>query len=154
MGKTTLLRKIAEQLLERKDIHAVYMPQNYEEILELSMTPAEYLSENGDREEQTWIRTCLGALKYTPEEMNHEISELSGGQKAKILLLKMSLSVADVLILDEPTRNFSPLSNPVIREILAEYQGAVISISHDRKYIREVCETVYQMSENGLVRVR
>lgn len=76
------------------------------------------------------------------------------GQKAKILLLKMSLSGADVLILDEPARNFSPLSNPVIREILAEYQGAVISISHDRKYIREVCETVYQMSENGLVRVR
>ena len=118
------------------------------------MTPTEYLSENGDREEQTWIRTCLGALKYTAEEMDHAISELSGGQKAKILLLKMSLSGADVLILDEPTRNFSPLSNPVIREILAEYQGAVISISHDRKYICEVCETVYQMSENGLVRVR
>ena len=88
------------------------------------------------------------------EEMDHAISELSGGQKAKILLLKMSLSGADVLILDEPTRNFSPLSNPVIREILAEYQGAVISISHDRKYIREVCGTVYHMSENGLVRVR
>lgn len=88
------------------------------------------------------------------EEMDHAISELSGGQKAKILLLKMSLSGADVLILDEPTRNFSPLSNPVIREILAEYQGAVISISHDRKYIHEVCGTVYHMSENGLVRVR
>ncbi len=55
------------------------------------------------------------------EEMDHAISELSGGQKAKILLLKMSLSGADVLILDEPTRNFSPLSNPVIREILAKY---------------------------------
>lgn len=153
-GKTTFLRKIAEQLMDRKDIHAVYMPQNYEEMLELSITPAEYLSENGDKEEQTWIRTCLGALKYTAEEMDHAISELSGGQKAKILLLKMSLSGADVLILDEPTRNFSPLSNPVIREILAEYQGAVISISHDRKYIREVCETVYQMTENGLVRIR
>lgn len=154
VGKTTFLRKIAEQLMDRKDIHAVYMPQNYEEMLALSMTPAEYLSENGDKEEQTWIRTCLGALKYTAEEMDHAISELSGGQKAKILLLKMSLSGADVLILDEPTRNFSPLSNPVIREILAEYQGAVISISHDRKYIREVCETVYQMTENGLVRIR
>lgn len=154
VGKTTFLRKIAEQLMDRKDIHAVYMPQNYEEMLELSITPAEYLSENGDKEEQTWIRTCLGALKYTAEEMDHAISELSGGQKAKILLLKMSLSGADVLILDEPTRNFSPLSNPVIREILAEYQGAVISISHDRKYIREVCETVYQMTENGLVRIR
>lgn len=149
-GKTTLLRKIAENLLKRRDIHAVYMPQNYEDMLELSMTPVEYLSDTGDKEEQTRIRTCLGALKYTAEEMDHGISELSGGQKAKVLLLKMSLSEADVLILDEPTRNFSPLSNPVIREILAEYKGAVISISHDRKYIQEVCETVYQLTETGL----
>ena len=47
--------------------------------------------------------------------MEHSIRALSGGQKAKVFLLKMSLSGADVLILDEPTRNFSPLSNPVIR---------------------------------------
>lgn len=82
--------------------------------------------------------------------MDHAISELSGGQKAKILLLKMSLSGANVLILDEPTRNFSPLSNPVIREILSEYQGAIISISHDRKYIRQVCDIVYELTEEGL----
>lgn len=152
-GKTTLLRKIAEELLERKDIHAVYMPQNYEELLELSMTPVEYLSRVGDKEEQTRIRTYLGALKYRADEMDHEISGLSGGQKAKLLLLKMSLSGADVLILDEPTRNFSPLSNPVIRGILADYKGAVISISHDRKYIREVCKTVYRLTEQGLERL-
>ena len=149
-GKTTLLRKIAALLLDRKDIKAVYMPQNYEELLELSMSPVEYLAETGDKEEETRIRTYLGSLKYTPEEMDHAISELSGGQKAKILLLKMSLSGANVLILDEPTRNFSPLSNPVIREILSEYQGAIISISHDRKYIRQVCDIVYELTEEGL----
>ena len=149
-GKTTLLRKIAALLLDRKDIKAVYMPQNYEELLELSMSPVEYLAETGDKEEETRIRTYLGALKYTPEEMDHAISELSGGQKAKVLLLKMSLSGANVLILDEPTRNFSPLSNPVIREILSEYQGAIISISHDRKYIRQVCDIVYELTEEGL----
>lgn len=126
------------------------MPQNYEELLELSMSPVEYLAETGDKEEETRIRTYLGSLKYTPEEMDHAISELSGGQKAKILLLKMSLSGANVLILDEPTRNFSPLSNPVIREILSEYQGAIISISHDRKYIRQVCDIVYELTEEGL----
>lgn len=126
------------------------MPQNYEELLELSMSPVEYLAETGDKEEETRIRTYLGALKYTPEEMDHAISELSGGQKAKVLLLKMSLSGANVLILDEPTRNFSPLSNPVIREILSEYQGAIISISHDRKYIRQVCDIVYELTEEGL----
>lgn len=62
---------------------------------------------------RTDIRACY-MPKYTIDEMNHPMSELSGGQKAKVLLLKMSLSGADVLILDEPTRNFSPLSGPVI----------------------------------------
>lgn len=78
---------------------------------------------------------------------------LSGGQKAKIFLLKMNLSGANVLILDEPTRNFSPLSNPVIRQVLRDFGGAIISISHDRKYIGEVCETIYQLTEDGLRRV-
>ena len=148
--KPHFCESIAALLLDRKDIKAVYMPQNYEELLELSMSPVEYLAETGDKEEETRIRTYLGSLKYTPEEMDHAISELSGGQKAKILLLKMSLSGANVLILDEPTRNFSPLSNPVIREILSEYQGAIISISHDRKYIRQVCDIVYELTEEGL----
>ena len=82
--------------------------------------------------------------------MEHPIRELSGGQKAKILLLKMSLSGANVLILDEPTRNFSPLSSPVIRGILSEFPGAIISISHDRKYIDEVCDKVYELTSEGL----
>lgn len=149
-GKTTLLRKIAGELLERKDIHAEYMPQNYEDILDLSMTPVDYLDTSGDKEERTRIRTYLGALKYTADEMEHPIAELSGGQKAKVLLLKMSLSGANVLILDEPTRNFSPLSGPVIRRILAEFPGAIISISHDRKYMNEVCEKIYRLTEQGL----
>jgi ATPase subunit of ABC transporter with duplicated ATPase domains len=82
--------------------------------------------------------------------MDHPISELSGGQKAKVLLLKISLSKTNVLILDEPTRNFSPLSGPVIRKILAEFPGAIISISHDRKYMDEVCDVVYRLTESGL----
>ena len=83
--------------------------------------------------------------------MDHPISELSGGQKAKVLLLKISLSKTNVLILDEPTRNFSPLSGPVIRKILSEFPGAIISISHDRKYMDEVCDVVYRLTESGLV---
>ena len=62
----------------------------------------------------------------------------------------MSLSGANVLILDEPTRNFSPLSSPVIRGILSEFPGAIISISHDRKYIDEVCDKVYELTSEGL----
>lgn len=149
-GKTTLLRRIKDQLLVRQDIHAAYMPQNYEELLDMEQTPVEFLSVTGDKEEITRIRTYLGSMKYTADEMSHGIRELSGGQRAKILLLKLSMSGADVLILDEPTRNFSPLSGPVIRQVLASYGGAILSISHDRKYIAEVCDQVYRLTPGGL----
>lgn len=149
-GKTTLLKQMAEELLRREDIHAEYMPQNYEDMLSLEMTPVDYLDTSGDKEERTRIRTYLGSLKYTADEMDHPIAQLSGGQKAKVLLLKMSLSGANVLLLDEPTRNFSPLSGPVIRRMLADFPGAIISISHDRKYIDEVCGKVYRLTEGGL----
>ena len=57
------------------------------------------------------------------------------------------MSDANVLILDEPTRNFSPLSGPVIRKMLREFPGAIISISHDRKFIDEVCDKVYILED-------
>lgn len=149
-GKTTLLKKIAQQLSVREDLHATCMPQNYQEELPLELTPVEYLENSGKKEEITKVRTYLGAMKYTSQEMMHPIAELSGGQKAKLLLLKMSLEGADVLILDEPTRNFSPLSNPVIRKVLRGYGGAIISVSHDRKYIEEVCTSCYELTVKGL----
>ncbi len=149
-GKTTLLSQIAKELLEREDIRAEYMPQDYEKLLDMDETPVDYLDSSGDKAERTRIRTYLGSLKYTADEMEHPIRELSGGQKAKVLLLKLSMSGANVLILDEPTRNFSPLSGPVIRRMLKEFPGAVISVSHDRKYLSEVCDKVYRLSSEGL----
>ena len=150
VGKTTLLKQMAEELLQRRDIRVQYMPQNYEDLLDFNQTPVEFLDNTGDKEVRTRIRTYLGSLKYTADEMDHPIGELSGGQKAKVLLLKMSLSDANVLILDEPTRNFSPLSGPVIRQMICQFPGAVISISHDRKYIKECCTKVYELTANGL----
>ncbi len=149
-GKTTLLSKLAEELLTRKDLRAQYMPQNYEELLDLAMTPVDYLDTTGDKEERTRIRTYLGSLKYAADEMDHPIRELSGGQKAKVLLLKLSMSGANVLLLDEPTRNFSPLSGPVIRRMLREFPGAIISVSHDRKYLSEVCDRILRLTPDGL----
>ena len=166
-GKTTLLKEIAKELMtdqmpgssgpepalsfqKQSSLRVEYMPQNYEDMLDMEKSPVEYLRNTGDKEELTRIRTYLGALKYTADEMDHPIRELSGGQRAKTLLLKMSMSGANVLILDEPTRNFSPLSGPVIRRMLAGFPGAIISVSHDRKYIAEVCDTVYRFSDTGM----
>ena len=151
-GKSTLMKLIAAEMLPRTDLKVCYMPQDYEDQLDLSQSPLEWLSITGDKEETTQIRTYLGSMRYTPDEMFHPMSELSGGQKAKILFLKMILSGANVLLLDEPTRNFSPLSNPVIRRVLKNFGGSIISISHDRKYIDEVMDTVYELTPEGLVK--
>ena len=153
-GKTTLIKEIAKSLLERTDIKAVYMPQNYEDGFDLSKDPTELLAKGGTKEERTKIKTYLGSIKFTSEEMEHPAKELSGGQKAKLFFAKIALGDYNVLILDEPTRNLSPLSNPEVRDVLKNFGGAIISVSHDRKYISEVCEKVYRLTEKGLERVK
>lgn len=152
-GKTTLLRKIADALLPRTDLKAAYMPQDYGETVDQTRTPVEFLMKSGEKSELTRVKTYLGSMKYTPEECGHSIAELSGGQKAKLFFLKMILEENNVLVLDEPTRNFSPLSNPVIRRVLREFSGTIISVSHDRKYIGEVCETTYRLEPDGLRKI-
>ncbi len=150
-GKTTLLRQIAHKLLSRHDLQAGYMPQDYEESLPLEETPVAYLAPSGSREEETRARTFLGSIRFAQEEMFHPIRDLSGGQKAKLLLTKFMLDKTDVLILDEPTRNFSPLSGPQVRRVLSSFPGVIISVSHDRKYLSEVCDKLYTLTENGLL---
>lgn len=152
-GKTTLLRRIASELLARRDIRAAYMPQELGERLDTDESPVELLNASGSRAEEERIRAMLGSLRYTSKEMEQPCRALSGGQRAKLLLASMALEGAEVLILDEPTRNLSPLSGPVIRELLRSFRGAVISVSHDRKFIGEVCTAVYELGPDGLCRI-
>ncbi len=149
-GKTTLLRIIARELLQRRDIRAAYMPQDYADTLPLDATALDYLAPSGHKDDITRASTFLGSIRFAREEMFHPIRELSGGQKAKLFLTQMMLESSDVLILDEPTRNFSPLSGPQVRRVLSEYGGSIISVSHDRKFLLEVCDKVYTLTGNGL----
>jgi len=150
-GKSTLLREIWAALSQRKNITAAYMPQDYAEVLDYNQPVIEFLASDARKDTITKVRTYLGSMKFTAEEMLGKAGKLSGGQKAKILFLDMVLKKANVLVLDEPTRNFSPLSAPEIRRTLAAFGGAIISVSHDRKYLDEVCERVYEFSGNGLM---
>ena len=118
--------------------------------MDYDLTPVEYLCESDSLKLKAKVQSYLGALRFTAEEMQHSIRELSEGQKCKILIIRMILDKANVLILDEPTRNLSPLSNPIFRTILNEYNGCIISVSHDRKYIDEVIDRVYELDHYGL----
>ena len=154
MGKTTLLRLFRDALREREDVSVFYMPQDLGELLDGETDPVAFLAPSGEKEEVTLARTFLGSMKYTADEMAHPARELSGGQRAKLVMLKMSFSGAGVLLLDEPTRNFSPLSGPEIRRLIRSFPGAVIAVSHDRRFIREVFDRVLELTEEGLVPAR
>lgn len=149
-GKSLFLKRIYEELRNRQDIIIGYMPQNYMEELSSYASPVAFLLEEGDQMDVTRTRQLLGAMKFTTEEMLHAITDLSEGQKAKLFLLKFIKTKCNVILLDEPTRNLSPLSNPVIRGILKEFQGCIISISHDRCYLKEVMTTIYEIQEQAL----
>ncbi len=149
-GKSTLLKLVADTLLHRKDLRTEYMPQNYDELLG-EKTPVDMLAPSGRRDDITKARTLLGVMKYKTEEMWHPASELSGGQRAKLLFLGMVFRQANVLLLDEPTRNFSPLSAPVIRSALTQFSGCIISVSHDRLYLEQVCTRILRLTSDGLV---
>ncbi len=149
-GKTTLMKLLYKELSKRPELKLAYMPQNYEELMDPDMTAEEFLAREGGREERVMIYNRLASLRFTPDDMTRRIRELSGGQKAKLMLLSLTLSGADLLLMDEPTRNFSPLSGPVIRRILSGFGGAMISVSHDRKFIEEVPDTVYELTAEGL----
>ena len=149
-GKSTLLKLLATELLPRNDLRVSYMPQDYGDGLMEGKTPVEILAPSGRKDDVTRARTLLGAMKYKTEEMDHPADGLSGGQRAKLLFLSMVLNGSNVLILDEPTRNFSPLSAPVIRQVLVDFPGCIISVSHDRQYLTQVCDRVLELSESGL----
>lgn len=82
--------------------------------------------------------------------MKSTLDQLSGGQKAKLYLGKLILLNCNVLLLDEPTRNLSPLSNPVIRQILKDFRGTILAVTHDRKMLQEVADEVYCLTKEGL----
>ena len=149
-GKTTLIRKLLPILRQTPGLKVGYFSQNYNENLGFNDTPINVLT-NANKTLNP--QTLLGCLKFTKEEMEHKIQDLSEGQKAKLSLLKIIIENNNVLVLDEPTRNLSPLSNPTIRELLNSYHGAVISVSHDRKFISEVCDQTCELCEKGLVKV-
>ena len=150
VGKSTLLAKLQQLLSDKREISLGYMPQDYHKKLELDLSPVAFLSQTGQKEELQKIQSHLASLNFSYPEMQHRIRSLSGGQQGKLLLLDLVLRKPNFLLLDEPTRNFSPTSQPQIRKLFATYPGGLITVSHDRRFLKEVCSTIYRLTEHGL----
>lgn len=87
--------------------------------------------------------------------MNRSISSLGGGQKAKIFFTKLILKKVNVMLLDEPTRNISPLSNKSFIKSIKQYKGVITAVSHDRNFIYQVSDEIYELSsETGLQQIQ
>lgn len=155
-GKSTLLKYFLTLLKKKTEINLGYMPQNYEDELDLELSSVAYLQKDlgYDKSIKGKIMSSLGAMNFQDFEMEAAIKHLSGGQKAKLFLLKMILLEKNVLVLDEPTRNLSPLSNPIIRSILRDFKGAILCVTHDRKFLEEVASETYELTKEGLKRVQ
>ena len=126
------------------------MPQSYSDFEKGDINAIEYLADSFAKDDQTKASNLLGSLNFKREEMFRNISDLSGGQKAKLFFAKMNLDKAEVLILDEPTRNLSPLSKPEIISALKNYKGVLITVSHDREFIDQVFDKVYELDNQVL----
>ena len=150
VGKSTLLAKLQQVLSDKREISLGFMPQDYQETLNLDLSPVEFLSQTGHKEELQKIQSHLASLNFSYPEMHHHIRSLSGGQQGKLLLLNLVLRKPNFLLLDEPTRNFSPTSQPEIRKLFTNYPGGLVTVSHDRRFLKEVCTSIYRLTEHGL----
>ncbi len=153
-GKTTLLKMILGK--EEADYGVIRIGNGisvgYYEQQHMSLDPSktvyDTLSDAYPFMDRTEIRSALAAFLFRGEDCFKEISSLSGGEKARVLLSKIMLSEANFLILDEPTNHLDIFSKEALEDALRSYEGTILAVSHDRYFINSTADKIYKM-ENG-----
>lgn len=118
--------------------------------LNLDNTIIDEIWENNTHLTQTTLRNMLGAFLFVDEEVFKKISTLSGGERARVAILKLILSNANLLLLDEPTNHLDIDSKEVLEEALTNYDGTIFTISHDRYFLNTVVDKILVLDENGI----
>ena len=99
----------------------------------------------------TEMRSLLGRFLFTGDDVFKQVKDLSGGEKAKLSLLKLMLSGANTLILDEPTNHLDIESKEIVEEALMEFEGTLLIVSHDRYLLNTIPDRILELTEHGLV---
>ncbi len=155
-GKTTLLRVLLHK--ERQDAGECYLGANvqagyYEQNLSVAhpnYTPLEEVRELYPRMSDTQIRSALGAFLFRGDDVFKEMGLLSGGEKARVQLLKLMLSGANFLLLDEPTNHLDIASREALEAALEDYEGTLLIVTHDRYLVERLADRVLEMRGDGM----
>ena len=99
----------------------------------------------------TEMRSLLGRFLFRGDDVFKQVRDLSGGEKAKLSLLKLMLSGSNTLVLDEPTNHLDIQSKEIVEDALMEFEGTLIIVSHDRYLLNMIPDRILELTENGLV---
>ena len=99
----------------------------------------------------TEMRNLLGRFLFRGDDVFKQVGSLSGGEKAKLSLLKLMLSGANTLVFDEPTNHLDIDSKEVIEEAMQEFEGTLIIVSHDRYLLTRIPDRIFELTEHGIV---
>ena len=103
---------------------------------------------------ETQVRTALGSFLFRGDDVFKHVSELSGGERARIAILKLMLSGANMLLLDEPTNHLDISSCEALENALLNYDGTLFVISHDRYLINKLADRIYYLTPDGVKEYR
>ncbi len=155
-GKTTLFNILTkkyegvfDELTYGARVDMGYFDQMQSD-LNTENTPVEEISDAFPHMSNTQIRTVLGRFLLKGDNALKKISTLSGGERARVALLKLVLAGSNFLLLDEPTNHLDTASREALEETLLSYNGTMLIISHDRYFINKLATRILELKEDGL----
>lgn len=156
-GKSTFLKIITGQTDPTEGKFTVgasneigYFSQNSLDVLNPKNTIVEEIDSRLDHASIGFIRTLLGAFRFSGEEADKKISILSGGEKSRVVLATILARPVNFLVLDEPTNHLDIKSREVLLEAIKRFPGTVMMVSHDRHFLRELTTRVFELDQHEL----
>ncbi|MDO4836616.1 MAG: ATP-binding cassette domain-containing protein [Clostridia bacterium] len=155
-GKTTLLKILTGSVRQTEGTYKIgagvrigyYAQHNYD--LNDGNTVIGELSDAFPLMDRSSLRGALGMFLFRNDDIDKRIGTLSGGEKARIRLLKLVLSGANVLLLDEPTNHLDIASAEMLESALEKFEGTILIVTHDRYMVRRLADRVILMTKTGL----